>query len=184
MVRRLVTVAALLLFTAACAWPPGSSTAGECSAGVPLGAGEEADANFHLYVSNQSFEIDPVYVEVVIDGERVVCREFLVEGQHNWILFDLNLGSGDHSIAATAHDGLATLTEEFATSDQHWAVLDFWSEGGGEFFTFDVLTVRSGSPTGVSEASYLPTTCRASPSVPPTPCGRNTTNGYAKSSAR
>ena len=81
----------------------------------------------------------PVYVEVVIDGERVVSREFLVEGQHNWILFDLNLGSGDHSIVATADDGLATLTDEFATSDRHWAVLDFWSEGGGEFFTFDVF---------------------------------------------
>jgi hypothetical protein len=79
---------------------------------------------------------------------------------------------------------LATLTED---SPRQISIGLYWTSGRkvvGSSSPSMYSTVRSGSPSGVSEASYLPTTCRASPSVPPTPCGRNTTNGYAKSSAR
>jgi hypothetical protein len=91
----------------------------------------------HLYVSNQSFEIDPVDIEVYIDDQPVVCDEFFVEGQHNWILHDLSLDPGEHSIRAVGHDGQTTIEETFQVEGERWAVLDFWFHPGEtEEFSF------------------------------------------------
>jgi hypothetical protein len=91
----------------------------------------------HLYVRNQSFEIDPVDIEVYIDDQPVVCDEFFVEGQHNWILHDLSLDPGEHSIRAVGHDGQTTIEETFQVEGERWAVLDFWFyPGETEEFSF------------------------------------------------
>lgn len=91
----------------------------------------------HLYVSNQSFEIDPVDIEVYIDDQPVICDDFFVEGQHNWILHDLRLAPGDHSLRAVGHDGKTTLEETFRIDGEKWAVVDFWFyPGEPEEFSF------------------------------------------------
>ncbi len=79
---------------------------------------------YHLYVSNQSFEIDPAAIQVYIDEEPVVCQEFKVDNQHNWILFDVELDGGTHSLRAVAN-GVARLEESFDISGERWAVVDF-----------------------------------------------------------
>jgi hypothetical protein len=57
---------------------------------------EAEGGNFILYVSNQSFALDPVDIKVYIDGFLVVNRDFYVKGQHNWIRFQFQLGGGTH----------------------------------------------------------------------------------------
>jgi hypothetical protein len=101
-----------------------------CSAG---GAGcdpveTEGDATLHLYVSNQSFETDPVAIEVYIDDEPVVCDDFVVEGQHNWIEFDLAVEPGAHLIRAVGDGGSAVIETTFHIDTEKWAVLGFWHQ--------------------------------------------------------
>ncbi len=94
----------------------------------------------HLWVSNQSFDIDPVDIAVYIDDQQVVCDSFDVEGQHNWILFDVELDPGTHTLRALGNDGKTELTETIDVPDERWAVLDFWfyPEEEPERFTFSI----------------------------------------------
>jgi hypothetical protein len=90
-----------------------------------------------LYVSNQSFEDPEVRITVAIDDEVVVDQRFAVEGQHNWIRFDLDVPPGDHTLHATS-DTDAELTADFTTTagQPRWAVVDYWwypGEGPREF---------------------------------------------------
>ena len=94
----------------------------------------------HLWVSNQSFEIDPVDIAVYIDDQQIVCDSFYVEGQHNWILFDVLLDAGRHELKAIGHDGQVELTEIVEVPAERWAVLDFWFylDDEPEHFTFTI----------------------------------------------
>lgn len=111
-----LALAGLLVAATACA-----GLAGDCDPADPDGA-----VPFHLYVSNQSFEIDPVDIVVWIDDQQVVCDRFHVEGQHNWVLFDLGLEPGPHSLRAVGNGGKTMFEQEFDLPAERWAVLDFW----------------------------------------------------------
>ena len=82
------------------------------------------DPNFWLYVSNQSFDIDPVDIEVRLDGQLAVTGDFLVEGQHSWHRFGLRLAPGPHILEARSEVGDVELAE--VVGDHPYAVLDFW----------------------------------------------------------
>jgi hypothetical protein len=58
--------------------------------------------NFHLYVSNQSFDIGQVDIDVYIDDVHVVTGGFVVEQQHTRLRFDFNIAPGTHSIRAVS----------------------------------------------------------------------------------
>lgn len=110
----------------------------ECDV-VPGDLAETEDSvPFHLWVSNQSFDVDPVDIQVYVDDNQVVCDSFLVESQHTWILFELELDGGEHSLRAVGLDGQVELVDTFAVSDEHWGLLSFWTEEGRDFFTFGV----------------------------------------------
>ncbi|MFH2072773.1 MAG: hypothetical protein ABIJ75_07990 [Actinomycetota bacterium] len=96
----------------------------------------------HLYVSNQSFEIDPVGIEIYIDGELEISQEFEVLGQHNWILFEFEIAEGPHEIRAVALNAEADLEESFEVAEETWAVIDFWGTEAddGPFFRWLVQT--------------------------------------------
>jgi len=96
------------------------------SAGTPGPGLLGPDGNVVLYVSNQSFEIDPVDIVVAIDGEQIIDEEFAVANQHNWKRFVLRLSPGRHTLTARSSTGDATLETSFDVSDRHWAVLDYW----------------------------------------------------------
>jgi hypothetical protein len=98
-----------------------------------------SSGNFHLYVSNQSFDIDPVDIQVFIDGKEVVNDTFKVESQHTWILFNLELEPEKHTLRAVGHGGEAELSESFVTSTEDWGVVEFWAdptEAPEPMFTF------------------------------------------------
>jgi len=87
----------------------------------------------HVYVSNQSTEIDPVAVRITVDGQVVVEQEFEALGLHNWIPFELELTPGEHEVRAVAPDAGAELVETFLVEGEQWAVIAFWADPtGGE----------------------------------------------------
>lgn len=117
------------------------SAAAGCEPNASRDLSSSTDAvTFHLWVSNQSFDIDPVDIAVFIDDRQVVCDSFDVEGQHNWILFDVELDPGTHTLRALGHDGQIELTETIDVSEERWAVLEFWfyPEEEPERFTFSI----------------------------------------------
>ena len=110
--------------------------------GAPLGTarGELAPGEVKLWVSNQSFTDERVGVTVMIDGTVAIDDWFDVEGQHNWISFDvLGLDVGAHTLAAESTTG-AVLETEFVVTDTEprWLLLDYWnSPDDPKRFTFD-----------------------------------------------
>ncbi|MFZ0014601.1 MAG: hypothetical protein WAL25_10870, partial [Acidimicrobiia bacterium] len=121
---------ATALVVAACS--PGEAACETIDPGGPI--------PFHLYVSNQSFDVDPVDIAVSIDDVPVICQDFEVEGQHNWVLFELGLDPGHHHITASGNHGATTFQEEFDHDGERWAVLDFWHDpdDGFEEFSFSI----------------------------------------------
>ncbi|MBA2336971.1 MAG: hypothetical protein H0V96_04305 [Acidimicrobiia bacterium] len=96
--------------------------------------------NLTLYVSNQSFEHDPVGITVAIDGEVVVRDQFFVEGQHNWITFELSVPPGRHELTMATDTGASHTAElEIPTDAHRWAVADYWFYGDTpSSFTFHI----------------------------------------------
>jgi len=90
---------------------------------------KEENANFILYISNQSFEEPLVDIQVVIDGQSIVKDEFEVKNQHYWKVYALNLPRGDHTLHAKAEKGITEINRSFKVSGNHWAVLNFWGNG-------------------------------------------------------
>jgi hypothetical protein len=105
-----------------------------------------AEPNFVLFVSNQSFDIDPVDIGIFIDDELVVEGDFLVGSQHSWHRFDLALGPGKHTVLATSSAGDTERVDTIELPDAaRYAVINFWyypasdSEPYGPTFSFDVF---------------------------------------------
>lgn len=84
------------------------------------------NGNFVLYVSNQSFALDPVDIKIYIDGKVAESQDFRVENQHNWQKFQFSLSRGIHKIHVESVKGEAKLEKKFEIKGKHWAVVDFW----------------------------------------------------------
>lgn len=83
------------------------------------------DANLTLYVSNQSFDIDPVDIQIEIDGKLAVSGDFLVEGQHSWHQFPFALPPGEHQLRLSSSQG-PERTASITIDDPRYAVINFW----------------------------------------------------------
>jgi hypothetical protein len=82
--------------------------------------------NLTLYISNQSSAIDPVDIQVEIDGRLVTNDQFNCRGGHNWRNFALPLRPGWHNIRARSAKGEAILQAKFSMFWSRWAALDYW----------------------------------------------------------
>jgi len=87
---------------------------------------ESENGNFTLYVSNQSFEVSKVDIQIKIDGKVVVSDLFDVGNQHNWKGFVFSLAKGTHTLEVRSDQEDVNLTEEFEITEKNWAVVDFW----------------------------------------------------------
>ncbi|MBN1430007.1 MAG: hypothetical protein JXB07_16680 [Anaerolineae bacterium] len=111
----------------------------------PLVLGDNSDneefarsQNVTLYVSNQSFALSSIDIQVYIDDGLVVDQNFEVLNQHNWIKFPLALETGEHRLFASTTVGDASISSTFVVTDQLWAVLDFWHPVADDaHFTFE-----------------------------------------------
>ena len=84
------------------------------------------DGNFTLYVSNQSFEISRVDIQIKIDGKVVVSEYFHVGNQHNWKPFFFSLPKGTHTLEVRSNQENVNFIKQFEIKDKHWAVVNFW----------------------------------------------------------
>ena len=94
---------------------------GELQRDVPDGAA-------HLFVSNQSFDDDPVGLTISIDDAQVIVGDFHVEGQHTWIGFLLTgLEPGPHVLHAVSDTGVEEGFEfEVVADAPRHLVLNYW----------------------------------------------------------
>ena len=116
--------------TAACGTAPIEAGAPKASASPPTSTQTvPADrADFHLFVSNQSFIERNIHLTVMIDGTAVAVGRFAVEGQHNWETFPLKLGAGTHRLTARAESGAQTTeTFDLPAIGVRYAVLNYWN---------------------------------------------------------
>ena len=120
----------------------------------PEGGSEEAaiqqdeNGNVTFLLSNQSFDINPVDIEVRLDGKVAIEGEFDVTGdqmpQHNWLHYRFQLESGDHELTVSSDRGEAQLATVLAVAGMHTVAVAFWHgrqvAGGplGGFFTLDI----------------------------------------------
>ena len=122
--NRIAALAVLVLIVVSC--QPGGANPCEGKPTRSDIATSNDPAVLHLWVSNQSPDIDPVAIEVAIDGTLVVCDWFDVEDQHNWIEYVIRLDERDVMLQAQATGGEANLTQEFSMPPELWGVLEFW----------------------------------------------------------
>lgn len=105
-----------------------------------------AEPSFVLFVSNQSFDIDPVDIGIFIDDNLAIEGDFLVGSQHTWHKFEFALPPGKHTILATTSAGDTELTETIdLPAATRYGVINFWyypesdTEPYGPTFGFDVF---------------------------------------------
>ena len=81
---------------------------------------------FTLYISNQSLAIDPVDIQVELDGIRVVSDNFYIGSAHTFVPFELSLDKGMHKIDIWTVRGDAELSTEFKLNDQDAGIIMYW----------------------------------------------------------
>lgn len=117
-----VTVAAMLM--AGCAGDAGPGTAKVAN---------PADANVHVYVSNQSFQQPWADLLVTLDGAVLFDGKAHVAEQHNWTLTGAKATPGTHLVKAMERTTGAQKEQSFtlAAGREKWVVVDYWSGDGG-----------------------------------------------------
>jgi hypothetical protein len=117
------------------------STATSGSSPADVRVVKESQADLYLWVSNQSFKDDPVVLKVSIDGTEVIAQPFDVEGQHNWILFPLQVLPGRHMLSVTSEPGVS-MRKHFTLPQGglRYAVVDYWnySDAAGRHITWHI----------------------------------------------
>jgi len=91
---------------------------------------DSAQGAVTLLVSNQSFDVNPVDIEIAINGTVVMRGEFDVAGelppQHNWTRYSLPLKDGSHRIDARSETGRARLHANFEVPGVRAITIAFW----------------------------------------------------------
>jgi hypothetical protein len=88
--------------------------------------GDGDTVTLHMYVSNQSFDVSPVDIDIWLEDTHVVTGGFDVEGQHNWVLFDLQVPGGPYALHAEGFGGSVVIDEAVPVPEERWGVLEFW----------------------------------------------------------
>jgi hypothetical protein len=111
-----------------------SSFAGSPSEVLP----QKQDGNFTLHVTNQSFDLSPVDITILIDGKKAASSDFHVKDQHHWVTHKFKLSEGKHSIQALSTKGDSVFKQDFEVKGKTWGLLSFWlysdkNDGKGAF---------------------------------------------------
>ena len=89
---------------------------------------EPTDEVFVLMVSNQSFEDDPVGLQISIDGQVVADDRYDVGSQHTVTTYVVRgLGAGSHELSVTSDTGVSFVSRVRAAEGRpRWAYLTYW----------------------------------------------------------
>jgi hypothetical protein len=97
----------------------------EKSVYVPEVAQDE-NGNFALYVSNQSFDISPVDVNIMIDDVVYINLEYDVGDQHEYFSYRFMLSPGTHTMKVVSVKGDAMYQGDFEIVDSARGVVEYW----------------------------------------------------------
>lgn len=86
----------------------------------------DENGNFVLYMTNQSFDVDPVDIQVLIDGKVAVDQDFFVYDQHHYESFRFSLSGGTHTIKMLSEKGEATLEDDFTITEASRGIIEYW----------------------------------------------------------
>jgi hypothetical protein len=82
---------------------------------------------FQIIVSNQSFDHDPIDIDVYVDGVHVITGDFTVGSQHSFVPFDFDVATGEHTIKVVSKGGGVEKSSSFKiNATKRWAVVMFW----------------------------------------------------------
>jgi hypothetical protein len=89
---------------------------------------EPTDEVFVLMVSNQSFEDDPVGLQISIDGQVVADDRYVVGSQHTVTTYVVRgLAPGSHELSVTSDTGVSFVSRVRAAEGRpRWAYLTYW----------------------------------------------------------
>lgn len=103
--------------------------------------------NVELVISNQSFDINPVDIEILVDGNKIVSENFFVEGnqpvQHNWQRHRISLDDGEHRLKVSSQKGLAQIEKTLHVKNTLTVTIAYWDNSlpgkkkSKGFFTID-----------------------------------------------
>lgn len=152
-ISRLLSMAAVVLMLMACQGPGGvGRVPGDTLAASGMGApaaskktaptaekrpaattsnnspGASGSGALILYVSNQSFAINPVEIKVFIDGRKVIDDKFKIRYQRNWRKYQFELARGTHRLRIESANGDATWEEPFDITRRQWGVINYWCQ--------------------------------------------------------
>lgn len=84
-----------------------------------------------LYVSNQSFHVNPVDIKVTVDGYDLIYDGFYAGDGHNYVRYHIKINAGRHILRAASRKGAAALKQEFEMPADRWAALEYWNAPPG-----------------------------------------------------
>jgi hypothetical protein len=79
----------------------------------------------HLFVSNQSLAVDPVAVEVDLDGRQIFQRELSTGTQHNWERAEISAPVGKYTLTVSEAKTQTRQSQELNVSGELWVVIRF-----------------------------------------------------------
>ncbi len=110
-------------------------------------AGQEQETNVELVISNQSFDTDPVDIEILVDGKQILNEKFHVDGdqpaQHNWKRHRISLVDGPHILTVSSKKGQAKMEKKLQVIKSLTVTIAYWDTGQPNdkiskgFFTID-----------------------------------------------
>ena len=95
--------------------------------------------NFVLYVMMESWRINPVDVQVYIDGRRAVAQKFPWNNERPEYRFEFQIEEGKHTLRATSSYASGPQSIDFIRSSTPYAIVTFWSDPQPAFLTIDLL---------------------------------------------
>ena len=86
------------------------------------------NGNFSIYVSNQSSTLDPVDINVYIDGKPAIKQEFYWLNGSNHLIFQFQLDGEEHRLSATSVNGNISKDTTFNLTITPYSYISFWYE--------------------------------------------------------
>lgn len=107
----------------------GAAASSCCSGGGGLLVPESPAGNVTLCVGNQSDDVDPVDVEIRLDGEPILRASYCRRSQHTeFATYRLAIEPRTHSLRIEADEGRATLERSISVTGEHWALVEFLAD--------------------------------------------------------
>src|SRR5689334_21849597 len=106
--------------------PPEENGKSSCVDSTPTQHLPVVTDSFTLFVSNQSFALDPWDIMIDLDDQLAVTGDFEVGSQHTWLQFDIGLTPGTHRIRVRTADLVEVALENtFEMDDRKYGTVMF-----------------------------------------------------------